>query len=171
MQHLKLFLLSIIVVALSFPLAAQEGDLELIPISGSLDYVPEMLLFQEVGAITFFDATETEVWAGDFAGNATAQDRIMIRSSGVWEAWIVFEFEGTVLGDYEGSMIIMSVWKREAASADWHGEWVILTGTGDLENIHGFGVGWGPGFDREDPQASPDIFYSGEVSFIEISSE
>ena len=41
---------------LSLPLYAQEEDLETIPISGSLDYVPELLLLQEVGGTTFFDA-------------------------------------------------------------------------------------------------------------------
>ena len=91
----------------------------------------------------------------------------MIWPSGVAEAWIVFEIYATVLDEYEGTLIILSVWKKEAPTAYWHGEWTILSGTDDLEHIHGFGVGWGPGFNREDPEASPDIYYSGEIVFLE----
>jgi hypothetical protein len=92
-------------------------------------------------------------------------------STGIWDAWLLAEFEGMVLGEYEGTMVIMSTYRRNAATADWYGEWMILSGTGDLATLQGHGVAWGPGFSASDPEASPDLFYSGEVVFVEPASE
>ena len=151
----------------SMPVAAQESIPETIPISGSLDYVPTLLLMEDVGGTTFWDVLEDEVWMGDIAGTASGNDRIMTWASGESEAWITFEIDATVLGEYEGTLNIISVWKKKGPTDYWHGEWTIMSGTDDLEHIHGFGVGWGPGFNREDPEASPDIYYTGEIVFLE----
>ena len=37
--------------------------------------------------------------------------------------------------------------------------------------INGKGVAWGPGFNPEDPEAEPDVYYSGEVVFVEPASD
>ncbi len=145
--------------ALSGAALAQEP----IPVSGSFDYTPEVFSRIPSGGSAFVDASEDEVWTGDIEGTAVAPFRMVVTPDGAFDAWLVAEFEGTVLGEYEGTMRVLSRYQRPAASAHWTGEWIILSGTGELENVHGHGTAWGPGFNRDDPEAGPDIFYSGEV--------
>ena len=136
-----------------------------IPVSGSFNYTPEIFAKVSVGDSVFFDASEDEVWVGDLEGTAVSPFRMVVTPDGVWDAWLYAEFKGTVFGEYEGTMSIASRYKRPAPDAHWAGEWIILSGTGELENVQGHGTAWGPGFDPKDPEAGPDIFYSGEVVF------
>lgn len=151
----------LVLTALSGAAVAQEP----IPVSGTFDYTPEVFARVPGGGGVFVDASEAEVWTGDIEGTAAAPFRVVVGPDGSFEAWILAEFEGTVLGEYGGTMVMASRYTRPAATAHWTGEWIILSGTGDLENVHGHGSAWGPGFNREDPEAGPDIFYSGEVIF------
>ena len=151
-----------------FMLTAMAGNVlaqEPIPVSGSFDYTPEVFSRVPGGGSVFVDASEAEVWTGDIQGTSVAPFRVVVAPDGSFEAWLLAEFEGTVLGEHSGTMVIASKYKKPAATAHWTGEWIILGGTGGLENVHGHGSVWGPGFNPKDPDASPDIFYSGEVFF------
>ncbi len=153
---------------LCFSLATLAGSAmaqEQVPVSGSFDYTPEIFTQISLGDSNFFDASEDEVWRGDIEGTAVSPFRMVIAPDGVWDAWLYTELEGTVLGEYEGTMVILARYNRPAPDMHWSGEWIILSGTGELENVHGHGTAWGPGFDAENPEASPDIFYSGRVVF------
>ena len=136
---------------------------EQVPVSGSFNYTPEIFAQVPAGTSVFFDASEDEVWTGDIEGTAVAPFRMVITPNGVWDAWLHAEFEGTVLGEHDGTMTIASRYMRPSPDAHWTGEWIILGGTGDLEGVQGHGTAWGPGFDAENPEAGPDIFYSGVV--------
>jgi len=72
-----------------------------------------------------------------------------------------FELEGTVLGSDLGTLTILLTGKQDAPDQDWYGQWVIISGTGDLANARGRGTWGGPGFGAE----GPDIWYSGQVHF------
>jgi hypothetical protein len=144
---------------LSLPVYAQEP----VPVSGSFNYTPEIFTQVSAGNSQFFDASEDEVWTGDIKGTAVSPFRMVITPDGVWDAWLYTKFEGTVLGKYKGTMVLVSRYKRLAPDAHWAGEWIILSGTGDLEHVQGHGTAWGPGFNAKDPEAGPDIFFSGEV--------
>lgn len=149
-----------------FALAAFAGPAlaqEQIPVSGSFDYTPEIFAQVPASGSMFFDASEDEVWVGDIAGTAVSPFRMVVTPDGVWDAWLYTEFAGTVLGEHEGTMVILARYQRPAPDAHWSGEWIILSGTGDLENVQGHGTSWGPGFNADDPEAGPDIFYSGQV--------
>lgn len=141
---------------LSIPNNDVRGALaqEAIPVSGSLNYTPEIFAKVSVGDSVFFDASEDEVWVGDFNGTAVAPFRMVVTPDGVWDAWLYAEFEGTVLGEYEGTMSIVSRYKRLAPNAHWAGEWIILSGTGELEDVQGHGTAWGPGFDPKETEST-----------------
>jgi hypothetical protein len=169
---LTVFACVVVTLSLGLPFAqAQDGESPIIPVSGTFDYTPTRNYALEVGGSTFIDATEDEIWSGDFEGTSVAPFRVVASSTGIWDAWLLAEFEGAVLGEYEGTMVIMSTYRKNAATAEWYGEWMILSGTGDLATLQGHGVAWGPGFRATDPEASPDIYYSGEVVFVEPASE
>ena len=138
---------------------------ERVPVSGSFNYTPEIFAQVPSGDSVFVDASEDETWTGDIEGPAVAPFRMVVTPDGAFDAWLYSEFEGTVLGEHEGTMVVLSRYKRPAASAHWTGDWIILRGTGGLQDVHGFGTAWGPGFDADDPEAGPDIFYSGQVVF------
>lgn len=155
----------------SLPAAAQDPEPLTVPVSGTFDYTPTIVVWEDVGGTSYIETTEVEVWSGDISGTGSSQDRIVISPSGAWEGWILTAFDEVAIGDRMGSMVTLSYWKRLAGTAEWQGEWVILRGTGDLENAHGGGTAWGPGFNPEDPEASPDIYYQGEVIFLEPAAD
>jgi hypothetical protein len=47
---------------------------------------------------------------------------------------------------------------------------MIVSGTGDLANLRGHGVAWGPGSTNSDDGIT-DILYTGEVMFLEPASD
>jgi hypothetical protein len=70
------------------------------------------------------------------------------------------EFVGSVAG-LEGTleMLILKVW-GDSAIAGYHGKWVILSGTGELENLRGQGTFF---FDNYNPLPSGP--YEGQIHF------
>jgi len=52
--------------------------------------------------------------------------------------------EESIVDDKTGGLVIRLVGKAEFGQM-WHGKWVILSGTGELEGIHGQGTWWGLG--------------------------
>jgi hypothetical protein len=165
------FVFVVAVLLLTLPAYAQEDGPEPIPVSGTYNYTPNILSTVVIDGTTYFDVTADAVWFGDFEGTEVANYRAVIEPSDAWDSGVISEFDGTVLGEYEGTMVIWSVWKRMSSTAHWYAEWWILSGTGDLANIYGRGHAWGPGFNPEDPEAEPDVYYSGEVFFAEPMSE
>lgn len=169
MHKYKLFAVIMLVIAgLTVPVVAQDS--EVVTVTGTFDYTPTITVWEDIEGTSFIETTEVEEWIGDIVGVGASEDRITILPSGAWEAWIITTFDEVTIGDKSGGMVTMSIWKKPAASAHWHGEWVILRGTGDLVNAHGGGSGWGPGFNPEAPEASPDIYYWGKITFVESSS-
>jgi hypothetical protein len=161
----------IIGLVLSLPVAAQdEAPQEPIPVSGSFNYTYEELATKVAGDTFIGDYVENEDWVGDFEGAAVSPFPFIQYPTGEIEAWLYTEFEGTVLGEYKGTMVMIAVYKAPSENTEWHGEWVILSGTGDLEYLRGHGTAWGPGSTNEDDGVI-DIYYSGEVFFVEPKSE
>ena len=159
------FVLAVAGLLLVFPAYAQDDGPESIPVSGTYNYTPNILSAVEVDGTMHFDVTAVAEYSGDFEGSEVANYRAVIEPTDAWDSGAIAEFEGTVLGEYEGTMVIWSVWKRQASTAHWYAEWWILSGTGDLANIYGRGFAWGPGFNPEDPEAKPHAYYSGNIFF------
>ena len=174
----KFALLSLIVgmVAIlsmsSLSAAAQEQ--EPIPVSGTFDYTYKIVGTAETASYTMLDGAEEEVWVGDIEGTAQTIWRVGVyKDLPVEDVWLLSNFTGTVLGDYEGTMVILLVGDKplleEPTATQWYGEWSVVSGTGDLANVHGKGIWWGTGFSPDN--GIPDIYYAGEVIFMEPPSE
>lgn len=136
-----------------------------IPVSGTFDYTYVITGIREADGNVFIYATEDEVWLGDFAGTSQAVFRVEIFSEGFWNVWLRSTFTGTVQGK-SGTLVIQLVGKRTGEPFWWYGQWVILSGTGELANLRGQGTWWGPGYEGlEIPGERPDIYYSGNIHF------
>jgi hypothetical protein len=163
----SLTLVGCLVLGLLLSLPAYAQEQEAIPVSGSFNYIPSVLASGVSNGHTLIDATEDEVWTGDFEGTAVSRFPYAIWSTGFQYAPLITEFEGTVLGQYEGTLEIVTVYTRPDAAAHWTGQWMIVGGTGELEHLRGYGGAWGPGFSGEADDGITDIYFSGTVMFLE----
>lgn len=167
---LTLVLCSVFVFLLSLPVYAQVQ--EAIPVSGTFSYTWESPMLAATDSYMVLHGIEPEIWSGDFEGTADAVWRLTIHNSpAVIDVWIISEFEGTVLGEYEGTLTVVLVGNHPNdpdSSTQWYGEWSVIEGTGDLENVHGHGIWWGTGNAANNPDHDiPDIFYAGEIVLME----
>jgi len=160
-------------VALLFPLPASAHATRPIPVSGVFDYTFTIIYDRVIGDKILIFATEDELWQGSFSGTAEAVFIVIIFSSDLWKVWLRTTFTGTVDGKY-GTMVIQLIGERTYWDEDtfwWSGHWRIIHGTGELRNIHGQGVWWGPGYEDtggeipDVPGDRPDIYYEGEIYF------
>jgi Protein of unknown function (DUF3224) len=129
-------------------------------VSGTFDYTFSITSERWADGHYIFEATEWETWVGDFEGTAVSFFRVMWFKypTGPLNVWLRSDFEGTVNGK-EGTLVIQLVgW---SSLGDWDGQWVIISGTGELANLHGQGSWGGPGFGA----VGPDIWYSGQIHF------
>jgi hypothetical protein len=172
-HFLKLFLgLVALLSMLSIPTMAQELA-ESTAVSGTFSYTYENPMLVTTEDETVLHGIESEIWSGDLEGTGDAIWRVTIDSDIPHaDVWIIIDFSGTLLGEYEGTLTIMLVGERSTVPngpipAQWYGEWTIVDGTGDLANVHGSGIWWGPGNRPNDPSHDiPDIAYSGKIVFM-----
>ena len=163
MLSAALLMCIVALLTLSTPVHATPPE----TVEGTFDYTFEVTDMWEADGNTFLYATEWETWVGDFKGTAVAVFRVGMFSAGFWNVWLRSTFTGTVDGE-SGTMVIQLVGKRpmEPEPGDWYGQWVILSGTEGLANLHGQGTWGGPGFEGlEIPGERPDIWYEGEIHF------
>lgn len=121
--------------------------------SGAWTYVPTFT--QEVrGRNMFRYGEEDSTWTGTFEGTSEDVFTAVIHPSGVVTVKGLIDFRGIVNGA-EGTLVVRFVGSR-VLPGDWYGQWVILSGEGDLDNLHGRGTWWGP----------PTVVdYSGQIHF------
>jgi len=102
--------------------------------------------------------TTTVYVTGDFAGTATDSWRETLISTGALNLWDVMVIPASLDGK-SGTVTMLLEGRAAAPGSHWTGEWVILTATGDLAGLHGFGIWWTTevGYD-----------FSGEVRFVQI---
>lgn len=119
------------------------------------------------GGNTFMESYEVGWWAGDFEGTSEDHGTVMIHRSGRWNFKATVYFEGKVNGK-SGTLKMSVSGGRPDAFTEWQGVWVILSGTGELETLHGQGTWSGPGFippPPGDPPVPGVIYYDGKVHF------
>ena len=107
------------------------------------------------GDYLFVLGSEQGIWTGTFTG--TSYDAyVAMAHSGVSHLYYgLIEFESVVVDGREGSLII-SFGPGEKVEGQWSGEWEVVSGTGELENLHGKGTWWGP---------SKNLDYEGHLHF------
>jgi hypothetical protein len=79
--------------------------------------------------------TYPDAFTGTFSGTATNVFRLILNPSGM-DVQLFFTFTGTVAGR-SGTCIIKFEGHGEGIGKPITGTWVILSGTGDLANLHG----------------------------------
>ena len=115
---------------------------------------------------TFLFAEEWETWTGDLAGDGHAFFIVLVYpDTGLMEVVLLSVLETEVDGK-AGTVVVRLIGKKPA-DGEWFGSWLILSGTGELENLRIQGIWRGPGYEGPDiPGERPDIYYSGHIRFI-----
>jgi hypothetical protein len=118
---------------------------------------------QVVDSKAFFQTSAEGVWTGTFFGTSTEAGQVVIQGDGVWSFSGTVSFSQVTVDRTSGTLELSIVGERPDVSADWQGEWVILSGTGDLATLHGQGTWWAPAV-PEAPEWSI-AYYGGETDF------
>jgi hypothetical protein len=153
MKRLLLIMATVLAVVLSaMPVVAGTQ----IEASGDWDYVPVMLPPTKVaGSNAFIASTDVGTWTGTLEGESVESYVLVAhKKHGTYQG--LMEFTGEVEGKF-GTLIIKTNGSGPMpVPEDWTGRWVILSGTGDLENLHGQGTWAGD---------LPNLLYEGKVHF------
>jgi hypothetical protein len=142
-------------------------------VSGTLYYVPAIVDHRWAGRNLHLDTTEETDWTGGLVGHSYDEPcRVVIHGANTFPAtdwdsrWYTAiatfeEGECTVAGR-TGGLVMRLVGKSGEPGEDWFGQWVIISGTGELAGIHGQGTWGGLGFIGAGPG---EIWYSGQIHF------
>jgi hypothetical protein len=122
-----------------------------------------------VGDNVFLNTWEDGIWSGGIAGVSIDDPcHIMIHGTNVWPPpsfdYRLFTAISTIkdctVDGKTGGLVIFCAGKAEFGK-EWHGAWVILSGTGGLKGIHGQGTWWGMG--APGPEAWGFVEYQGWI--------
>jgi hypothetical protein len=97
---------------------------------------------ERVGCNIFWFMTDEGVFDGTFVGTEIEEGYVTIHCNGKMSYKGDLTFTGTVDGSDPGTMKIRNV--GTFTGTVWEGKWVILNGTGGLENLQGQGTWEGP---------------------------
>jgi hypothetical protein len=130
------------------------------PASGDWTYVVTSISERWAGSNLFRYGEEIGTWTGTFVGTSYDTFTVIVHNADPGPPSFVnvigvINFEGWV-GDKYGTLVIKFVGKKTGEPLEWYGTWVIISGTGELENLHGRGTWWGPSFDLD---------YDGKIHF------
>jgi len=144
-------------------------------VSGSLAYDPVIVDSKLADGNLHLETTEVGLWFGDLVGVSWDEPCRVVIHKVVFDPdgnivnfdfrWYtsIATFETATVGSKSGGLVMRLHGKDSGPGTDWHGQWVILSGTGELANLHGQGTWWGPGFPPGIPEDT--IFYDGRIHF------
>ena len=137
-------------------IAKHEDQGKAIFASGKWTYVPIEKDTRVVDDYTFVLGSEEGTWTGTFTGTTYDAYVAMKDPAGVSHLYYgLIKFDSIVIDGREGSLII-SFGPGEKVEGQWSGVWEIVSGTNELENLHGKGTWWGP---------SQNLDYEGHLHF------
>ena len=172
MRMMLLATLLVCIVALLSTLSTPAHACTLIPAEGTWTYIPYVDYWCEVDGNVFFSGYNVEEWAGTFEGSANSDYMCFMVGATTFpppdfdSRWVVeiATFEECTVEGKTGGLMMLAYGKSGPPGTGWSGRWVILSGTGELEGIHGRGTFWGPGF--APPHVVPgELSYSGWIYF------
>lgn len=151
----SLIVLLLVVLLLTIALPAQAGPPE--NAAGLWQYTSTVVDEKIAGGNTFLYTTEVGLWTGTFEGDSTEIGVVVLHSAGFNSFKAIVSFVGSVDGK-TGTLEMLVVGKKpdRLPGTEWEGKWVILSGTGELVNLHGQGIWWG---------SNRNINYTGNVHF------
>lgn len=165
---MKKLLLALLLVCMLLPMAAYAGPPQFV--QGDFTYVPlgcEVEKWANGNQFLLGCSDEGDWYQGDFDGESTEEYKVVLHGSdGGWPP--LFEsgfYKGTVtftgtVAERTGTVVMLFVGTSpggEGGIDNWSGTWRIISGTGDLANLHGQGVFWNNG--------TLDIHYEGRIQF------
>jgi hypothetical protein len=160
MKKMLVAMVTVVAVLLALSMSAYAGPP--VEVEGDFVYIPDCHGERWANDNQFLYCTDTAIWTGDFVGTSTEEYVAVLHGS---SGGFVFEkgfykgiatFTGTVAGR-EGTLKILFRGKSPGAIDDWTGTWRIISGTGELANLHGKGDFWN--------NALADIHYEGRIHF------
>ncbi len=128
------------------------------PVEGNWQYAMNIDSIRPAGDNMVLKVTETGSWTGDFSGSSTMQVSGVLHSKGFITFEGIIYFEGSVLGK-EGTLVIQYS-GRVTSTNEIVSQWIILSGTGDLDGLKGQGVLSGVGGPGDNLQYSGNVHYS-----------
>jgi hypothetical protein len=160
---MKKVLMLLLLVCIVLPVAAHAGSQE--DVDGYFTYVPlgcEVEMWAGDNYILRGCTDVGDYFLGDFLGTSTeVYDFVMhgasapyVYEKGFYKGTVTFT--GTVKEERTGTMEILFVGKSPGDVMVWSGTWRIISGTGELANIHGNGV-WG--------SSELGVHYQGKIHF------
>jgi len=131
-----------------------------IPVSGIWSWTASDFSWKYADGNEFLSAVEHDTLTGTFLGNGEGPFTMVIHPEGfitgrgrtLWTV-TVQEKSGTLVIQWAGK----TKWNDAEGAWWWWFMWVILSGTGELANLHGQGTCWGPG--------PPGVEMSGQIHF------
>lgn len=122
--------------------------------SGTWTYAPVSYTDVLKGCNLFRYMTDEGTFTGTFEGTETEVGLVRRHCNGKWSYKGNLIFDGIVNGD-SGTLEMRIVGKSDNFT-EWHGTWVILSGTDELQRLHGKGTWEG---------APGDLTYQGNIHF------
>ncbi len=99
----------------------------------------DFVVAKVVGGNQFFTGYEYGGWTGTFTGTSYEPFNGVIFKSGTMWAIITINFTGTVLGE-NGTAVMKLTVNAPPPPAIMGGRWAIVSGSGGLRHLHGFGT-------------------------------
>ena len=137
MKISTLFMTSAVILsALLIPTVLAEKPTD---VSGTWSWWADDFSFKFAGGVTFISATEHDTFTETFSGSGVGPFTVRVDPNGFMTGRGRTTFTGSVDGK-SGTLVIQ--WTGNTKTlGKWHCKWVILSGTGELANLRGSGIG------------------------------
>lgn len=157
MNKKRLFAIALLIAALmaSIAVPAFAGPPE--RGGGRWEYYPVPGKEKDVGCNAFVNSHEEGKWTGTFNGESTEDGIVVFHCNGDASFNSIVTFEAATVDGKTGFLQLSVAGQWPANATEWTGTWVIIRGTGELENLRGQGTWWGEG--------APDWYTWGYVDY------
>lgn len=107
---------------------------------GIWQWTSSILETRDAGCNEFLTIEEDAVWTGTFDGTSREEGVVVVHCSGNKLSYnVIVNFEQVTVEGKSGTLV-MSVNATRFIPSAWLGRWVIIGGTGELENLRGQGT-------------------------------
>ncbi len=117
---------------------------EHIDVTGTWAWYATDISVRPAGDNLHISATEHDTFTGTFTGSGEGPFKMTWHPNGFYAGSGKTVFTGSV-DDHSGTCVIMWVGNTKNDMGYWWFKWIIISGTGELANLHGSGYCWGPG--------------------------
>jgi len=145
----------VILSALLIPTVLAE---KLTPVSGTWSWTADDISIRPADGNLHISATEHDTFTGTFEGTGEGPFKMTWHPNGFYAGSGKTVFSGTVEG-HSGTCVIMWVGNTKTEGGYWDLKWMIISGTGELANLHGSGRG------VETYPGSFELELSGKIHF------